>query len=151
MNNVLMKNKHQLNWNRLKKGVFLAVTVGIIFDTKKRMILIGRRLNDPYIKKLIWSFPGGVPNYGEDLERFVERKIKEKTNLKVKNLGCVFAREFKENNKILMMYYLCEVVSGKERPRDDLVELQWVKPKHLKKHFTTSFDPRLKEYILNLK
>ncbi len=147
-----MKSKNnKLNLSKLKKGVFLSVIVGIIFDTKKRKILIGRRVNDPYIKELNWTFPGGVPNYGEDLEKFVERKIKEKTDLKVKNLGCVFAREFKENNKILIMYYLCEVVSGKERPRDNLVELKWVKPEELEKHFTTSFDPRLKEYIMNLK
>ena len=146
-----MKTKHTLNLGKLKKGVFLAVSVGIVFDTKKRKILLGKRMNDPYIKTLSWSFPGGVPNYGEDLERFVERKIKEKTNLKVKSLGCVFTRQFKENNKILVMYYLCEVVDGKERPRDDIIELKWVSPNDLEKHFTTSLDPRLKEYILNLK
>jgi len=141
----------EINLKKLKKGVFLAVILGIIFDTKKRKILMGRRVNDPYISNLTWSFPGGVPNYGEDLEKFVERKIREKTNLKVKSLGCVFARELKEKNKILLLYYLCEVVSGKERPRDDLVELKWVEPKDLEKYFTTSFDPRLKEYILNIK
>ncbi len=146
-----MKARHELNLNKLKKGAFLAVVVGIIFDTRKRKILIGRRMNDPHTKQLTWSFPGGVPNYGEDLERFLERKIKEKTNLEVKNLGCVFARQFKENNKVLLMYYLCEVIKGKEKPRDDMVELRWVKPKELEKYFTTSFDPRLKEYIMNLK
>lgn len=147
-----MKSKNKkLNLSKLKKGVFLSVIVGIIFDTKKRRILIGRRVNDTYIKELSWNFPGGIPNYGEDLEKFIERKIKEKTNLKVHSLGCIFAREFEEENKILLLYYLCEVVGGKERPRDDLVELKWVNPKELETYFKTSFDKRLKEYILNLK
>ncbi|MEN9626255.1 MAG: hypothetical protein RL557_583 [archaeon] len=140
-----------MNKSRLKKGTFSVVSLGIVFDTKKRKILIGRRMNDPYVKQLTWSFPGGIPGYGEDLERNLERIIKTKTNLAVKNLGCVFARILQENKKILLMYYLCEVIGGKEKARDDFVELKWVKPEELEKHFTTFFDRRLKEYIFNLK
>ena len=33
----------------------------------------------------------------------------------------------------------------------DLKELKWVSPEDLEKHFTTSFSPVLKEYIMNLK
>lgn len=145
------KQEKKLNLNSLKKGVFLNVTLGIVFDTKKRMILIGRRVNDPYVKKLTWSFPGGIPEYTTDLEKSLERVIFTKTELKVKNLGCVFARILKENKNFLLMYYLCEVVNGKEKAKNDFVELKWVKPEELQNYFTTSFDPRLKEYILNLK
>ena len=115
------------------------------------MILIGRRENDPYIKQLSWCFPGGKPVYNDDLERGVEKIIKKKTGLKVKNLGSVFSRILKENNKFLFVYYLCEVVGGKPHPADDLVELKWVKSKDVQKYFTTSFNKRLKEYIINLK
>jgi ADP-ribose pyrophosphatase YjhB (NUDIX family) len=139
---------HKLNY---PKGVFLVVTLGIVFDTKTRKILIGRRINDPYTKKLTWGFPGGVPEYYEDLEKSLERTVKEKTGLKVKNLGCIFARIFKDNKKILLTYYLCEVVGGKERVGQDFIELKWVTPKEAQKHFTTFFDPRVKEYLMNLK
>lgn len=139
------------NWSSLKKGSFYVNTLGIIFDTKTRMILIGRRENDPNTKELTWSFPGGSPEHGVDLEKGVEKAIKRKTGLDVKNLGCIFSRIFKENKKFLLVYYLCEVIGGKERISDDLAELKWVKPEDLEKHFTTSFDKRLKEYIMNLK
>ncbi len=145
------RNEKIIELNNLKKGVFLCVTVGIIFDTKKRMILIGRRMNDPYNKELSWTFPGGIPNYNVDLEKNVEQIIYKKTGVKVKNLGCVFSRIFAENRKILLMYYLCESIDGEEQPSDDIVELKWVKPEELENYFTTSFDPRLKEYIMNLK
>jgi len=138
--------------NKLPKGTFLTVSVGIIFDTKKRMILIGRRIHDRYVKELSWTFPGGLCHEENDLEENLEELIHKKTGMKVKNLGCVFSRIFKENRKILLMYYLCETVDGSnEKPGEDIVELKWVKPEELESHFTTSFDPRLKEYIMHLK
>ena len=143
--------KTKINLENIKKGIFLVVSLGIIFDTKSRKILIARRDGDQYIKNLRWGFPGGRPRYGKDLEKDLERVIKERTGLRVKNLGAVFSRFLKENKKILLIYYLCEVVGGKEKASGDFIELKWVKPKDLQKHFTTSFDKRLKEYIFNLK
>mgnify|MGYP001612566686 FL=1 len=146
-----MAKKPNIDWNKIKRGVFLVVSLGIILDTKRRRILIARRESDPHLKKLRWGFPGGRPKYGKDLERDLERVLKERTGLKVKNLGAVFSRVLEENKKILLIYYLCEVIGGKEKPDGDFVELKWVKPQDLQKHFATSFDKRLKEYILNLK
>lgn len=146
----MVKDKES-DWAAFEKGVFLVNTLGVIFDPAKRKILIGRRENDPHIKELTWSFPGGVPKYGEDLERSFEKVVEEKTGLKVKSLGPVFSRLFKENDKFLLIYYLCEVVGGEEKLEDNFVELKWVDPEDLESHFTTSFDERLKEYIMNLK
>ena len=143
--------KEKIELNNFKKGVFLCITVGIIFDTKKRKILIGKRINDPYVDKLSWTFPGGLADETIDLEKNVEQIIQKKTGLIVKNLGCVFSRIFKENKKILIMYYLCESIDGKEQPSDDIVELKWVTSEELENYFTTSLDTRLKEYIMNLK
>ena len=145
------KKENHKNWSPLDKGSFFVTTLGIIFDTTNRKILIGRRENDPHIRKLTWSFPGGSPEHGIDLERSVERLIEKKTGLDVKNLGCIFARISKENKNFLLIYYLCEVIGGKENPKDDLHELKWVKPTELESYFTTSLDPRLKEYIMHLK
>ena len=130
---------------------FKIALLGIIFDPKKKMILIGRREKDPYIPKLTWSFPGGKMQSGEDVEETLKRKIKEKTGLNVANLGSIYSRVPEEKRDLLLTYFLCQKISGKEKPRDDLVELKWVKPEELEKYFTTSFHPHVKEYILNLK
>jgi len=141
----------KINWNKLNKGVFLVNTLGIIYDPSKKRILIAKRIDDSYIKNLTWCFPGAIPSYRKDLEKSLEKNIKNKTGLRVKNLGCVFSRIFKENKQFLLMYYLCEVVGGKENPSKDLTELKWVKPEEIQDYFTTSFDKRLREYIMNLK
>ena len=130
---------------------FNVIVLGVIFDPKKKMILIGKREKDKYIKDLVWAFPGGRPEYGEEIDETLKKKIKLKTGLKVEDLGSVFARTHKENPGFLLMYHLCEVVGGKEKPMGEFKELKWVKPEELETHFTTSFHPHLKEYILNLK
>ena len=135
----------------MKKDKFYVNILGIVFNTKTRKILIGRRENDPYIKELSWCFPGGILDYGKDTEKTLKEKIKEKTGLKVESLGCIFARAYPEKKDLLSVYFLCEVVGGNEKAGGKFVELKWVAPEELEKNFTTSFHPNLKEYILNLK
>jgi 8-oxo-dGTP diphosphatase len=133
------------------KGVFLVNVLGIVFNPKTRKILIGRRENDPYIKELSWCFPGGRPEYGEELETALKRIIQNKIGLDVESLGAVFAKTYPEKKDFLSVYYLCGVVGGKEKAGETFSEIKWVSPDELRKYFTTSFHPKLEEYILNLK
>ena len=136
---------------RMDLDGFNVVLLGVIFDPNKKRILIGRREKDIYIEKLTWCFPGGKLNHGEDLDQALKKKIKEKTGLKIENLGVIFSKIYPEKKDFLSIYFLCEVLEGKEKAHDDLVELKWVKPEELENHFTTSFHPHMKEYVLNLK
>jgi len=129
---------------------FDVTLLGIIFDPKTKRILIGRRENDSSIPALTWSFPGGKINPGEDVEDVLKRKIKEKTGLEVESLGSVYSRVLPEKGNLLLTYFLCEATGGKEKSGGNLLELKWVKPEELESHFTTSFHPHVKEYILNL-
>jgi 8-oxo-dGTP diphosphatase len=140
-----------IDWAKYMKGIFVVIVLGIIFDTTTKKILIGKRIKDPYIKELTWAFPGGKPEYGEDLDEAVEREVKEETNLDVASLGPIFAKTYPEKKEFLSIYYLCEVKNGKEVAGEDFVELKWVKPEELGKYFKTSFHPKLKEYLLGLK
>jgi len=133
------------------KGKYFTILLGVVFDTKTRKILIGKRKKDIYIPKLTWAFPGGKLDDKGDLERILVKKIKQKTGYNVKSLGAVFAKTYPEKKDFLSVYYLCEIVGGKEKAGDDFTELKWVKPQDLQKNFTTTFHPHLKEYIMNLK
>jgi ADP-ribose pyrophosphatase YjhB (NUDIX family) len=130
---------------------FDVILLGVIFNPKTKRILIGRRKKNEHVPKLTWTFIGGRPNYGEEIEDTLKKKIKLKTGLDVENLGSIFSRTHRENREFLLIYHLCEVIRGKEKPADDFIELKWVKPEELENYFTTSFHPHVKEYILNLK
>lgn len=129
---------------------FKVILLGVIFDPSKKQILLGKREKDPFIKELSWCFPGGKLIPGEDPDQKLKKRIKDKTGYSVENLGAIFSKTYPEKKDIISIYFLCQIKSGKEKPADDLKELKWVAPKEVEKHFTTSFHPSLKEYIMNL-
>jgi ADP-ribose pyrophosphatase YjhB (NUDIX family) len=126
-------------------------THGVVFDIKSRQILIGREEVEGQVPQLTWCFPGGRSENGKDLEKTLEKTIKKHTGLKVKSLGAIFAKTPVDNERILYIYYLCEVIRGKPKASGNLVDLHWVSPEELEDYFTTSLDPRLKEHIMHLK
>jgi len=129
---------------------FKVIVLGIVFNPQTRKILIGRRENDPHIKELTWCFPGGDITAGDEPEEALKKEIKNKTGLKIENLGAVFSKVYPEKKDFLAIYYLCEVIGGKEKVGDKFKEIKWVNPEELEKYFTTSFHPKLKEYIINI-
>ena len=129
---------------------FNVIALAIIFDTSKKKILIGRRENDPYVPKLSWAFPGGKANHEEDIDKSLKKAVKEKTGYTIKNLGAIFAKTYPEKKDLLSVYFFCEFIEGKEKVGGEFKELKWVSPKEISKYFTTSYHPKLKEYIDDL-
>ena len=129
---------------------FNVIGLAVIFDTSKKKILIGRRENDPLIPELSWVFPGGRANHSEDIDKSLKKAVKGQTGYTVKNLGAIFAKTYPEKKDLLSVYFFCEFIEGREKVGGDLKELKWVSPKELERHFTTSYHPKLKEFIDNL-
>lgn len=139
-----------LNWAQFDKGVFLVNVLGIIYNPQTKMILIGRRENDPNLKELTWVFPGGRPDYASELEDSLNSIMKAQTGLNVKIEKIVFAKIYPEKREFLSVYYLSAPVGGAERAGGKLVELKWVKPNEVEDYFTTSIHPKLLEYLKTL-
>ena len=134
-----------------KRGVYLVNILAII--EKKGKVLLGWREKDPFVKKLSWCFPGGRPDYREDLEKNLLKIVKRKTGLQVKIKKFVFAKTYTENRKILSIYYHCKYVSGKEKPAVNIKELRWVKPEEVKMYFykSTSLHPTLQKFLKTIR
>ena len=129
---------------------FKVIVLGIIYDPKRKKILIGRRENDPFVPKLKWTPPGGRVSHGEDLEISLKTKVKEQTGLEVENLGHIFSMIPKEKKDFMLVIHLCEIVKGKEKVGGNLKELKWVSPSELDTYFNIAYHPHLREYMLNL-
>jgi len=139
-----------MDWTKFNKGIFLVNVLGIVYDSKTRLILIGKRENDPYIKDLSWCFPGGRPAYNEDLEFYLKHEIRIKTGLEVNPEKVIFAKTYPEKREFLSIYYLCKPVGGQEKAGEKLVEIKWVDPGEVQKYFTTSLHPNLLVYLKTL-
>ncbi|MDA3815248.1 MAG: NUDIX domain-containing protein [Patescibacteria group bacterium] len=141
-----------MNWDKFNRGVFLVNILGVLYNPKTKMILIGRRESDPYIENLTWGFPGGRSSYKDEIEDYLKSEIKNKTGLEIKNEKIIFAKTYPENREFMSIYYYCEpvddsidgVAGGK------FVELKWVKPSEVEEYFTTSLHPKMKDYLMKL-
>jgi len=129
---------------------FEVIVLGIVFDPKKKKILIGRREKDPYIENLDWCFPGGRLHIGEDVDQALKRKMKLKTGYSIKNLGSIFTDTRPERPSLVEIYFLTEAFEGKEKPSDDILELKWISPKEIDNYFKISTHRKLKEFLNDL-
>ncbi len=141
-----------MEWSQFKKGVFLVNLLGIICNPKTKMVLIGKRVNDPNIKELSWVFPGGRPDYKNDLEDNLKYEIKENTGLDVIVKNVVFAKTYPEIREFLSIYYYCECDANNcvGEPKGNLKELKWIRPTEVKNYFTTSIHPKILKYLQTL-
>lgn len=129
---------------------FKIALLGIVFDPKTKRVLIGKRGKNS-IPNATWCFPGGRLNLNEDVNTAIKRRISEKTNLKVENLGCVFTRVPQEQQNLLLAYFLCEFLGGEAKTGEKYKELKWVRPEEVERYFNAPFEAPLKEYIISLK
>ncbi|MFA5953632.1 MAG: NUDIX domain-containing protein [Candidatus Pacearchaeota archaeon] len=127
----------------MEKSKFKIILIGIIFDPKKREILIGKDKGD-----LKYTFLDCELNYNEELDLCLKRVTKEKTGYKIHNLGTVYARnKILGKDDVLELYFLCEATEGKEKPGKEVKELKWINPCNAEKIMQVKFPSRLKEYI----
>jgi len=124
------------------RGVFLVNVLSIVYDTKTKKILIGRREKDPYVKTFSWTLPGGRPGYKKELEQYLKLEVKKKTNLKIKIKKIIFAKTYPGKRKLLSIYYLAEPINvGNEKAGEKFKEIKWVKINEINKYFAPSYTP----------
>ena len=126
---------------------FRVKVIGIIFDPKKREVLIGRKIGETK-----YSFVDGNLSHKEELDKGLKRVAKEKTGHDVHNLGAIYARNCLETSKEdkLALYFLCEIENGEEKKGEEVEELIWIKPSQVEEKLKEKLPSRLREYILNL-
>ncbi|MFH1899166.1 MAG: NUDIX domain-containing protein [Patescibacteria group bacterium] len=139
-----------MDWSQFNRGVFLVNVLGVVYNPAKKTILIGLRENDPYLKDLTWSFPGGRPTYKDELEDSLKEQVKLKTGLDIIVKNAFFAKTYPENREFLSVYYHCEVSGGVEQAGEKFTEIKWVKPTDVQKYFTTSLHSKVLEYLKGL-
>lgn len=139
-----------VDWSTFDRGVFLVNVLGVVYDPIAKRIIIGRRENDPHIKQLSWTFPGGRPGYQEDIENYLKKEVKVKTGLDIDIKMVLFAKTYPEKREFLSIYYYCETVGGEVAAGEKFVEVKWVNPTEVTRYFTTSLHPNVLEFLEKL-
>jgi len=98
-----------------------------VLPIKDGKVLLGKRGNEPF--KGAYDIIGGFMEADELPEEAAIREAKEETGLdiKIKSLLGIYRDQYGDaGDYTLNLHYLGEVISGEEKPMDDVAELEWV-------------------------
>ncbi len=129
----------------MEEAKFYVKIVGIIFDPKRRMLLVGKNFGDER-----YSFLEGNLTHEEEMDKTLKKVTKEKTGYKIHNLGAIYAENVLSNKEKLKIHFLCEATEGKEKPGKNVQELVWVKPSQIENKLGVKLPTRLREYLIGL-
>jgi 8-oxo-dGTP diphosphatase len=106
------------------------IGVGAII-IKGEKVLLARRGREPDYGE--WSIPGGAVKLGETLKEAVKREVCEEVSLAIRvgEVVEVLERIFHDPEGQVKYHYvlvdfLCEHLSGEEKPSSDALEARWV-------------------------
>lgn len=101
----------------------IIVTAGVILEKEK--VLVAQRMEGAP-QGLLWEFPGGKVNEGEDPREAMKRELREELDIEVE-VGRIFDAVFHAypEYSVLLLAYPCRIKKGRPKPigcRD----LRWV-------------------------
>ena|SRR3989344_7866019 len=129
----------------MERSKFYVHIIGIVFDPAKKKILIGKNKGDKN-----FSFIDGELRENEEINEGIKRVTKGKTGYSVSNLGAVFTGKKVGKDDTLSIYFLCEVIDGKEVLGKKVDQIIWVKANGVEKLINEKLPSRLKEYLKNI-
>jgi 8-oxo-dGTP diphosphatase len=105
------------------------LVVAALVRREGRILVSRRRADQPM--PLLWEFPGGKVEPGEDPVVALAREVKEELDCEIR-VGRIHEVVFHayEAFDLVMLVYACDLVSGTPRPAQ-VAEIAWVEPAHL--------------------
>ena len=127
------------------------IVVGAAIINKKDRVIIGlRKDKDPLVKDLHWTFPSGKFE-SLSFENGIIKTCLRETGFKVKVIQLVHARIFpdspKKKTRIIVLYYHCQILAGKEKAGGDFNKLKWIPAAEVSSHFTTSVSDEIITFL----
>jgi 8-oxo-dGTP diphosphatase len=124
--------------------MFIVTAAAMVRDGK---VLIAQREAGSHMG-LRWEFPGGKLEPDEDPEECIVREIKEELDLDIEVIDIYKVIKFKyEEKDILLLCYLCKILSGKGKPLE-CNDFKWVERDKLSEYEFVPADLPIVEKIM---
>src|ERR1700674_5583284 len=108
-------------WQNVKPSVEALIIRG---EAPNMEVLLGRRISDA--PRVTWDIPGGFLNAGDRIEAALIRECRREMVIEVNVGELVGAFEgMFYDIPIVMLIYVCQIVSGDPTPHDYIDEVRW--------------------------
>ena len=123
------------------------IVIGIVKKGSK-VLLINRQEKEG---NLIWAFPGGKIESGENEQEALKREILEETNIRCQPTQKIGERVHPDTQKQLI-YWLCKYDKGKINisKMEEIIETRWMSSEDVFKHITSDLFEPVKFYLVRL-
>jgi mutator protein MutT len=130
----------------------ITVALGVIRNNQGEILLIKRAKPEEAKggKKLLWAFPGGVPEEKETLEKAVIREILKETGFLVLLDKKISSRSYPKPLVKLHYFYgkvISKVPLREIEEKQEIAEYRWVKPEEIEDLVTTDLDPGVARFL----
>ena len=122
----------------------IIVTAGVVIEREK--LLVTQRKEDSN-QGLLWEFPGGKVEEGEEPRGALGRELKEELDIEVE-VGMIFEAVYYPYPQypILLLVYRCRIDKGIPKPVG-CHDLRWVNLKELKKLAMPPADDPIRQHL----
>lgn len=124
------------------KAKFTIGAFGIIFDERKRVLLVHRRDYD------LWNLPGGTAEDFESPSNTVRREVKEETGLEVEVSKLLGVYNKIDRNDIGFSF-LCKVIDGEITLNDEADRIEYFEIDKIPPNTVPKQVERIKDAFLN--
>jgi mutator protein MutT len=124
--------------SNLIKQRFVYVGVPVIIQNSKREILLEKRDNKVLSYPNTWCLPGGMMDYGEDIETTVKREVKEELGVDVKVIrksSKIYENIPNKDNRFhsVDIPFYAKIINGTPKAKDETSEVKWFKPSEIRR------------------
>jgi 8-oxo-dGTP diphosphatase len=122
----------------------IIVTAGLIIEQGK-VLVTQRKENSPH--GLLWEFPGGKAEEGEEPRETLRRELKEELDIEAE-VGIIFEAvfHFYPEYPILLLVYHCRIEKGVPKPLG-CHDLRWVDLGELKRLIMPPADEAIRKHL----
>lgn len=128
------------------------INLGVIKNKRGEVLLIKRVKQEKGENKSIlsWAFPGGQQRLNETRSECVAREVLAETGYKIESIKEISFRRHPQF-PVFVAYHLCRLIKpepiARAKEPHEVDEIRWVKPKDIKKLFTTNFDLKVRREL----
>jgi len=123
---------------KVYKNKYPIIGATAIITNSKKQVLLAKRTKNHVTYPNYWNLPGGIIEFGEEVEHALKREVKEEIGVDIK-IGKFIGHYYRTLPNPLSPWHTmslpfhCKILRGTPKPKDETTEVKWFTKNQIKK------------------